>query len=105
MQLITPADVVGDGVAHALSTIPGAPTKCKWFQLIGNSIGSIPGRMGDKNVSLDVLSPPTSGRGIEIASGTGQFNPPIALAMEFYDLTQIYYVLAVGDTATPAFGV
>lgn len=101
MILITPADVVGDGAVHTLASISGAPTKCKWFQFIGISIAnsSTPGRLGDSHVSLDTLSPVAEGRGITIPANGGQFSPPVALAMEFYDLTQIYYVLASGDKA------
>lgn len=102
MILSTPADFSGDGVAHKLSDIPGITiTQCKWFQVLGVSIAnsSIPGRIGDSGISLDVISPAIAGRGIIIPATGGQFNPPIAIAEEFYDLTEIYYILASGDKA------
>ena len=108
MQLATPADVIGDGARHTLASIPGITiTKCKWFQFTGLSIANsgIPGRLGDANVTLDVLSPLLHGTGITIPATGGQFDPPIALAMELYDLTQIYYILASGDVGQFAAGV
>lgn len=107
MKIIAPTDIVGDGAAHTLASITGNTiTQCKWFQFLGISIANaaIPGRLGDANVSLDVASPVTLGRGIIIPAGGGQFCPEIALAMTMYDLTQIYYILAVGDTAQFAAG-
>jgi hypothetical protein len=92
----TPADAVGTGAPVALSTILGVK-KCKWFQVIGTSISAVPGRLGDSGVSLDVVSPVSVGRGIPIG---GQFAPPIALAMEFYDLTAWFLIMTIGDTAS-----
>jgi len=97
MQIITPADITGDGAVHTLASIPGAPKKCKWFQFTGLTIGSTPGRLGDANISTS--------RGITIPSGGGQVVYPIAIAMEFYDLTEIYYLLQSSDTAQAAFFV
>ena len=102
MRLITPPDVVGDGAVHTLASIPGAPTACKWFQFIGISIAlsTVPGRLGDSSISLDTLSPLAEGRGITVpAANGGEVVPPIAFTEDFYDLTQIYYVLASGDKA------
>lgn len=88
----TPVDYTGTGSKVALSTILGV-TKCKWFQAIGITIASIPARLGDSAID-------TSGGGFPIGlsgSGSGQFSPPIALAMEFYDLTNIWIIVAVSD--------
>ncbi len=93
MILITPAPVTGDGGVHALSSYPGMPTKCKWWQVTGDTIVADPGFVGDKNIG-------TSGGGQPITAAGGQFSPPIALAMEFYDLTNIYLLLQSGDTAS-----
>lgn len=102
MRLITPPDVVGDGAVHTLASIAGAPTQCKWFQLIGISVAlsTVPGRLGDSSIALDTLSPAVEGRGITIpAANAGQQVPPVAFTQDFYDLTQIYYVLATNDKA------
>ncbi len=107
MRLITPTDITGDGARHTLASIPGITiTKAKWFQFTGVSIANsaIPGRLGDENVALNVVSPVVLGRGITIPAGGGEFAPPVALAMEFYDLTEIYYILAAGDVAQFAAG-
>ena len=100
MQLITPTDITGDGAAHTLASVAGIDA-CKWFQFTGISIAdsSVPGRLGDSNVALDVVSPVTTGRGITIPAGGGQSCPPIALMSDRYDLTKIYFILAVGDVA------
>jgi hypothetical protein len=90
MQLQTPTWVIGDGALHSLSEIPGAPTACKWFQLVGDTITGI-GRLGGPNIGATA--------GIPVTAGTGQFNPPIASEYDFYDLTAIYYTLAIGDRA------
>ncbi len=101
MQLLTPADITGDGAAHTLASVTGLNcTKCKWFQFTGISIAdsATPGRLGDANVSL-------TDRGITIPAGGGQFSPPIALMSDLYDLEKIYYILAVDDTAQLAVAV
>jgi len=90
MTLHTPTWVTGDGAVHALSTIPGAPQACKWFQLVGQAIAGN-SRLGDANIGDTA--------GIPLSAGGGQFNPPIAEDYNFYDLTAIYYKLAIGDTA------
>lgn len=95
----TPVDYTGTGSAVALSAILGV-NACKWFQVIGTSIAGVPGRVGDAGVALDVASPLSLGRGFPIFASGGQFVPPIALAMEFYDLTSWYIVLTNGDTAS-----
>ncbi len=95
----TPVDYTGTGLAVTLASILGV-TKCKWFQIIGTNITGVAGRVGDSGVALDVASPLVVGVGFPIASGGGQFAPPIALAMEFYDLTKWYIVLTSGDTAS-----
>ena len=93
------ADTVGTGAAVALSTILGVD-QCKWFQIIGTSITGVPGRVGSSAVSLDVLSPVVLGRGAPIYANGGQFSPPIAMAMDFYDLTQWFLIMTIGDTAS-----
>ena len=100
MQLITPIDIVGDGLVHTLASVAGIDA-CKWFQFTGISIAdsSIPARLGDANVALDVVSPATRGRGITIPQGGGQFCPPIALMSDRYDLTKICFVIPVDDVA------
>lgn len=108
MQFLTPPDITGDGAVHTLASITGLnATKCKWFQFLGISIASsaVPGRLGDASISLDVASPATSGRGIIIPAGGGEVAYPIALMSDLYDLTAIYYVLAVGDKAQIAVAV
>lgn len=106
MILNTPVDIVGDGAAHTLASLTNI-TACKWFQIFGLSIANtaVPGRLGDSHVSLDVVSPVVEGRGITIPANGGQFCPPIAIAEEFYDLTQIYCVFASLDKAQFAAGV
>lgn len=101
MQPQTPVDYIGTSAAVALSTILPV-TMCKWFQVVGVSIGSIAARVGDSAVRLDVTSPVTHGRGIPITSGGSQFSPPIASEMAFYDLTTWYVVVATGDTVSVA---
>jgi hypothetical protein len=91
MQLYTPADVTGDGAAHTLASIPGAPQLCKWFQVTGINIGAQSLRIGDAGVSAT--------RGTPVGPGGAQFSPPVSfVAMEFYDLNAIYFLLATGDT-------
>lgn len=99
MQPYTPVDYTGTGAAVTLASVLGV-NQCKWFQVVGTSITGVPGRVGDAGVSLDVVSPLVLGRGFPIASGGGQFSPPIAFATDSYDLAQWYIVLTTGDTAS-----
>ena len=101
MQPITPQDYTGTGAAVTLASILGV-TKCKWFQVTGDAVAGFPARVGDSHVSLDVASPVTAGRGFPIPGGGGQFSPPIALAMEFYDLTAWWIVVANLDIVSVA---
>ena len=96
MQPKTPVDYTGTGVAVTLASILGV-TKCKWFQCVGMSIASVPARVGDSGVSLDVLSPVSVGEGFAIFAGGSQFSPPIAMMSDFYDLTKWYIIAAPGD--------
>ena len=89
MQPITVADVTGDGARHTLASALGV-TQCKWFQVSAVSVASTPARVGDADVS--------SSEGFPIGSGGGVFAPPIALAMDLYDLTKWYYIAANSDT-------
>ncbi len=96
MQPITPADVVGDGHQHKLSTILGID-KCKWFCVSGVDINNPAGQVGDSTIEA-------LGGGVQILLGPLVF-PPIALGMEFYDLTQWYIKLALNDIASVAAAV
>ncbi len=93
---VTPADVVGDGHQHKLSTILGID-QCKWFCVSGVSIGGTAGQLGDSTIEA-------SGGGIQILTGP-IIIPPIALEMSFYDLTKWYLKLALNDTASVAAAV
>lgn len=92
----TPVDVAGNGAARSLSSLLGGVTKCKWFQVTGVLIAAR-ANVGDAGV--------TATRGIPVFPGGSQFAPPIALAMEFYDLTSWYLWLDNGDTASVACAV
>lgn len=95
MIIKSPAAVTGDGAKHALSSISGAPTQCKWF--IAYLTTGTSARIGDANVS--------STRGAPFSATIPFEAPPIALAMEFYDLTQIFYFVGSSDVADFVFGV
>lgn len=101
MRPYTPAIYHGTGLPVTLASILGV-TKCKWFEVQPISVGASAGRLGDSHVAIG-----TRGFPIGDASGAepGTFAPPIALAMDFYDLTQWYIVLANGDTASVACAV
>lgn len=98
MIVYTPPDITGDSATHKLSDIPGLGiSKCKWMQMIGITIAAHASRVGDVNT--------TATRGTLITAGGGQIWYPIAMQMDFYDLTQIYYTIATGDTAQFLAGV
>lgn len=90
MQILVPATLTGTGVALTVASAAGV-NSAKWFQLTGVTIAAAASRIGDANVSAT--------RGYPLTAGGGQFFPPVARANAFYDLTQIYFDLAIGDTA------
>lgn len=94
MRPITPAQYTGTGSRVTLASILGVD-QCKWFRVEGAAIGSTPGRVGGSNVALS----PGAGFPIYANSARPQQVPPIARAMEFYDLTKWYIVLSLNDTA------
>lgn len=93
----TPADVTGDAAIHTLASVLGV-TKCKWFQVTAVSIASTAARVGNVSIALGT-------QGIPVASGGGVFAPPIALAMDFYDLTKWYYIAASSDVVSISCGM
>ncbi len=100
MNPYTPQDYTGDGAVHKLSDLLGV-TRCRWWQVVGISIASatIPARVGDASVGLDVSSPLTKGRGFPVGQDTGQFAPPLSdpLANGVYNLEDWYIVVATSD--------
>ena len=86
MTIFTPPWVSGDGKVHTLASIPGAPPKAKFVQFTGMSIAGT-SRIGDANIGAT--------QGYPLASNAGQFFPPTDTP---YDLNQICYLLAEGDT-------
>lgn len=95
MKPYTTATYIGTGARVTLASILGV-RKCKWFEVQPISSGAAAGRVGDSHVALG-----TRGFPIGDASGAepGVFAPPIALAMDFYDLTQWYLILGLAETA------
>jgi hypothetical protein len=86
MQLIS-FQITGDGATHTLASAVGI-NKCKWFQILNESGGTV-----------NIGGPETSvGNGYPVAVQSGQFQPPIAIAMEEYDLAAIYYYISNLDT-------
>lgn len=79
------ADITGDGSAHSMS---GIGTYASWVQFIGLPTNFAYFRIGDSTI--------TTTRGGAVGPGAGMFLPPIAQG-RYYDLTQIYYLAAVGD--------
>lgn len=90
-------NVTGDGAAHAISSIAGAPTQCKWFQFLCASGTLTIGGPAAANVDAT--------HGYPIVAAGANFQPPIALPMDFYDLTSIFYFLSNTDTAVLLCGV
>ena len=97
MRPVTPAVYHGTGAAVALSTILGV-TQCKWWKVQPISSGAHFGRVGDASAAIDAGIP----IGLGIASGAelGFASDPIALAMDFYDLTKWFLFLGNGETAS-----
>lgn len=87
----TPVDFTGDGAAHSISSIIGGITAAKWFQVSAVSTGTRVS-VGDSGVAVN--------RGFPVSPGSGQFAPPVALAMEFYDLEKWFVWVANGDTVS-----
>ena len=84
MQLLS-FNLVGTGATLALADgATGVPKKCKWFQIL--------------NVDADVLNiggaETDSTHGYPIDTTGANFQPPIALTMEFYDMTAINFFLS-----------
>lgn len=101
MQIVTAPDYTGTGAKVALTTLlSGSPAsqQCKWFQVIGISIGATPARVGDANVSSTQGAPITS-------TGAGQFNPPVAEVMQNYDLSTHYVWVGSGDKVSLSYAI
>jgi hypothetical protein len=100
MNPYTPQDYTGTGAAVTIASILGIK-RCRWFQVVGVTIAnaSIPARVGDSGVALDVSSPVTRGKGFPIPSSGGQFAPPLSdpMASGAYNLENWYIVVATGD--------
>lgn len=88
MQLIT-AQITGDGATHTLASAIGTITKCKWFQILNSGGGTL--NVGGAETDAT--------HGYPVAATSANFQPPIALAMDFYDLTAIKYWLTTAETA------
>lgn len=91
MQPHTPEDVAGTGSRVTLASILGVD-QCKWFQVTAELVADAPIRVGDSGISTS--------RGVPIGVGGAQFSPPIAMTMDFYDLTKWYILVQIGDTAS-----
>jgi len=94
MIYITPADL--SSVRLATLSIVFGVSKCKWFQVevLSNDTG-VPVLIGDSGVQVN--------RGIAIGPDPEcrDFGP-VALAMDFYDLTAIWIKIPTGDVAVAA---
>jgi hypothetical protein len=77
-------DIAGDGTPHAIGT--GA---AKWIQIVAPSTNVSAVRWGDSSIS--------NTRGGTIAPGGGQMLPFRPMTSDRYDLSQVYYRVAVGD--------
>ncbi len=84
-----------------LASILGV-TQCKWFAV--QPLGSSAGRVGDSHVAEEARGIPFDNSAGVNASTAGFFAPPIALAMDFYDLTKWFLVVEEG-TAYVSCGV
>lgn len=81
-------NLTGDGATHTLASLTGSTvTACKWFQLYCAS-----GTMNVGGADAD------STHGMPVAAGGGQFQPPQAQSMEFYDLEKCYLYFSNADT-------
>lgn len=83
-QIVNPADIPGDGVAHVVDVNNIA----RWVSFTSVS-GSGVIRVGDSNVSTS--------RGQPIAGG-GTYYLPDLVGRPGYDLSQIYYLVPIGTT-------
>lgn len=87
----TLADITGDAAAHKVASSGTA----RWVQFIAASGNAAVVRVGDSNVSTT--------RGLPIAAGAGQMFPMLngdqrsSVNQQYYDLSTIYYVAAIGD--------
>ena len=68
MIIKSSADFAGTGTPVALSTILGVK-KCKWFQVVGLTVLGEPGRVGESDISIDVVSPYAAGKGAPMMGG------------------------------------
>ena len=90
---VTIADIAGDGAAHQITSAAG--TRASWVQFVAPSTNSGIVRIGGSAI--------TTTRGIPIAAGGGMFYPPLPAdardnsSDRRYDLTTVYYLIAVGD--------
>lgn len=104
--------ITGTGVTVPLSsgTPPVAgytspnPLQAKWVQVatVGNAANV---NIGGAEVISPTVSPATAGTGFPIPPGiSGQMLPPVAEHQNFYDLSNIFAGIAVGDTLYVLYG-
>ena len=87
MQLLS-FNVTGTGATLQISAVTPKINKCKWFQFL-----SLTGVLNIGGVDTD------SSHGYPIGTQSANFQPPIALAMDLYDLSAIYFYMGNTDTA------
>ncbi len=101
MQIYDAADVTGDGSRHTLASVfgfaAGATARAKFILVQAVSVSSTSARVGSASISTT--------RGQPVNNGGAQFEPPIAQGVDFYDLQNIYYLAANGDTLAISYGI
>jgi hypothetical protein len=87
-NLVTIADITGDGANHAISA---TTLKVRWMLVIADSGNAADVRIGDSNISAT--------RGAVVSAGGGLLLPPSTgtSSQSQYDLSNIYYRAGTGD--------
>jgi len=89
MQLLS-FNIVGTGAALALADgATGVPKKCKWFQVL--NVDGAAFTLGGSTVDAT--------HGYPIGTTVANFQPPIALGFDFYDLESIFFFLTTSANA------
>jgi len=98
MQIVNVAKYTGDGSAHPFSA---TSVSAKWVQFVVETLASIsaPARTGGPLVSSTLGAP-------LFQAGASQFYPQDTTDMFVrYDLSELHYYLAFGDTASVTYGI
>ena len=94
MKVYSLPDVtLATGSAQAVSA---TSQPCKWYQVQGLTVGSL-GRVGDSSVG--------AARGALIRADGGNFAPPVADAVNPYDLKDVYVAGSASDVYSIIYGV